>query len=246
MSFGKLLVALGMVGCGALVGAAGCTVTTVTGGDGGNDDAAIDTGAKETGAKDTGTNNNDGGPMCPAPADVTSYTPKFHAPNPSASKCSDGDVTTYWTDCVDQYDQTKCDASGKANAACAACMETLDPSDASWGAIVDRGPYVYLNLAGCVQLMGDATCAQAIQAADLCEDAACLDQCWNGTGMSQSDADAVDQCYAAVEKAGCKKYFDDITTKCKDDAGTAYGICNVQFAQAGFNQYAKLFCQGGG
>ena len=249
MLFKKCVVVMGAVAGMSLVSVSGCS-SNPSGNDGGTeagtDDSGIksDTGAKDTGVKDTGV--QDSGPMCPTPSDVSSFMPPaYKGPTPPQNACSDQDVMTYFNDCVDNYDQTKCNAFIAAHMACSTCLETLDPSKVTTlGASFDRGPYIFLNTAGCADILGDKACAQALQALDACEDAACLDSCWNQSGMMQADADNLDQCYTTADAKGCKKYTDDVNAKCSGDGGAA--TCKVSSFSASYPQYAKLFCQAGG
>ncbi len=249
MLFKKCVIAIGAVGGMALMSAAGCS-STANNGDAGPE-AGDDTGVKVDSGKDTGKDTGvgmDSGPMCPTPGDVSAYTPPaFHPPLPQQDVCPDADIATYFTDCVDMYNQAKCTTFTTAHPTCATCLETLDIKDASWGASFDRGPYIFLNISGCVKHRGDAACAAAIQALDFCEDAACLADCWTNSGMMQADADALDKCWTAADAKGCKKYTDAANTACDaSDAGSAWSLCKVASFTASYTPYAKLFCQSGG
>jgi hypothetical protein len=249
MLFKKCVVALGAIGGMSLVSMAGCSSSTTT--DAGTDGSVMDdtgTTMKDSG-KDTGkdTGIEDSGPMCPTPTDVSAFMPPaYKGPVVPSNACADSDVMTYYTDCVDMYDQTKCNAFTGAHMGCATCLETIDPSKVTaLGASFDRGPYIFLNTAGCVDINGDKACAQALQALDACEDAGCLDICWNQSAMMQADADALDKCYTAIDGKGCKKYVDDINAKCGADSG-AFATCKVSSFATSYPIYAKIFCQAGG
>lgn len=148
MLFKKCVIVIGAVGGMSLVSMAGCS-SNPSGNDGGTEAGMDDTGVKDTGVKDTGkqdTGAQDAGPMCPTPSDVSSFMPPaYKGPTPPQNACSDSDVMTYFTDCVDMYDQTKCNAFIMAHMACSTCLETLDPSKVTTlGASFDRGPYIFL------------------------------------------------------------------------------------------------------
>lgn len=248
--------------CGA---AAACAAVALAGsgcsnGGGGAADAAPeasaetgvpDTGPKDTGAKDTGT-VMDTGPTCPTPGDVTGFAPgALHNPVAVQDVCSETDVGTYYTSCIDMYNMSTCDAFTQAHMSCATCLETLDNSMSQWGASYDRAYFIFLNVSGCVKQLGDTACAQALQNVEACEDYACMDLCWNNSQMMQADLDNLDMCWTNVAKAGCKKYVDMASTACNAaDANSAFSQCEAlnpmnDFA-TGFKNYAAMFCRGGG
>lgn len=217
------------------------------------DTGIVDSGKKDTG-KDTGNNmDSTMGNMCPTPADVSNFMPgTYHDPVTPANVCSNADVSQYYTDCFAMYDQMKCDGFIKNSATCASCLETLNDKNATWGAVVDRTFYhFYLNLSGCVKLMGDVPCEKAIQDEWQCEEAACMTQCWTMSSMMQADITNLTTCFGNAAKGGCKKYADAIQTTCNAaDGGSAYGKCvslagNSMMFQQGFTNYAAMFCQAG-
>src|SRR5260221_709268 len=163
---------------------AGLTCTNNVCGPGGADSGIDDSGITDSGKKDTGKDTGapmDSGPMCPTPGDVPNFTPPaVHDPVAVSNVCSNGDVTQYLTDCITAYDKMKCDAFIMAKGTCAACLETFDDKTATWGAVIDRTFFhFYLNISGCVKILGDSACEAAIQAEYQCEKAACMDTCWN-------------------------------------------------------------------
>jgi hypothetical protein len=216
------------------------------------DSGMVDSGKKDTG-KDTGNMDTSMGSMCPTPADVSNFMPgAVHDPVTPANVCANADVMQYYTDCFAMYDQMKCDGFIMNKKSCASCLETLDDKSATWGAVVDRTFYhFYLNISGCVKILGDSNCEKAIQDEWQCEEAACMAQCWTGTQMMQADIMNLGTCFNNAAMGGCKKYVDAINTTCNAaDAGSAFGQCkalagnSMQF-QTGFTNYAAMFCQAG-
>jgi hypothetical protein len=89
-------------------------------------------------------------------------------------------VQQYYTSC---YLAGDCAAfrTGGAQAACGACLAPTDLGASAYGPLLTLGSgsnYLYeTNMAGCIELEGEAACAARLQVAALCEYYACAASC---------------------------------------------------------------------
>jgi hypothetical protein len=104
------------------------------------------------------------------------YRPARHL----GGSCTAQAVADYYTNC---YLNGNCAAfqTGGAQAACGACLAPTDLGASAYGPLLILGSgsnYLYENnMAGCIELEGEADCAARLQVAALCEYYACAASC---------------------------------------------------------------------
>jgi len=183
--------------------------------------------------------------MCPAPADVSGFVPPPYVPaSPPQMKCTSTALQGYYDNCLGQTaTQTKCTAFRGANMDCTKCIESAK-TDASWGPIIFGSGLVTCNFAGCLELMGDKTCAIAYEKLTRCQDLGC-DQCPVIDVQSYGE---YQKCVAEVTAGGCKPYNDDFWMQCTKDASAPARACSYQSVslQECYDHYSVLWCGGGG
>jgi hypothetical protein len=94
--------------------------------------------------------------------------------------------------------------------------------DPKWGPIVEGAGVATLNMAGCLELLGEHTCAVAFSNAKQCADAGCMEQCPVLDYPSLAD---YQKCVQAVNATGCKKYIDAQSIACSPDASPNVDKC---------------------
>jgi hypothetical protein len=176
------------------------------------------------------------------PADVSTYKPtwrksaKFYQ-----GVCTPGDLTSFRSACLGP------DISGCAKAVsaeCAKCIATDEAADV-YGAIIVHKGWAEPNVPGCVaNAMGDPTgvrCAGAMQAAQMCELAACAANC---PVTSDATLSQLADCRSAADKGQCSGLVND--AQCVQglgEAGPDVAACfsGKSFAEA-YMAVAGLFC----
>lgn len=245
----------------AVVGSGSVLAGTLAGGcssGGGAADASDDVALGEAGMdavvdtkppKDTAPPDNQ--PMCPTPGDVSKYTPgPLVQPRPASDACSPAQVQGYFDQCRNlQSTQMACDAWKAQNATCTSCIESKK-SDMTHGALVLAGGITFLDVAGCLALLGDMPCAKAYQDAQECEATACDALCPVTDFFAPDHATTLgdwQKCSQAAATTVCASYETKVAQACVKDAGTAAGVC-LSFTnfQNGYALYAKTFCSAGG
>lgn len=257
----KLGICLGALSLSLSMGAAmGACSSSSSDDTSANGDASTDGGTLEASAVDHKTPvTADSGPddasadTC-APVDVSSFTSNWKPPSGlHQKKCTPAQVATFAT-CVYNHtgrDAKVCDAfdADAANADCLACAKT-NTSGTTLGAIVTNGTSVSANNPGCIALVsGDLSangCGAKVQAALLCEDAACVDVC----PVSAGDTAAFNKFLACEQLAaqdGCKAYEDAASCAATlvADGGPA-SVCQPNTQDFGVRAaaYTELFCGG--
>ncbi len=170
------------------------------------------------------------------PADVSSYTPApLTPPKAPALQCSQTQLTAFYNACLGpSAARTTCDAFQATNATCSSCLLS-SRSDSTWGPIVTTSTTWDFNVAGCVSLAGDATCASAIAAAQGCEETACA-----GCQFIGGDTPLPrEQCMQQADVGGCSSY---VSAECDlSEAGAP--ACRVSDGSStSFVAFASVFC----
>jgi len=189
--------------------------------------------------------DNNMGPMCPTPADVSGYMPPAYVPpNAVQMKCNSTAIQGYYDNCLGPMGTNmKCTAFRMANMDCAKCIESAK-TDASWGPLIFGNGVASCNVAGCMDLKGDKGCAQSYEKLSGCQDLGCDMQC---PVMDTQTFNDYLKCVNTVTAGGCKMYADSLATMCANDASAAYTACrNFQGFQDCYNQYAVTWCGGAG
>lgn len=225
------------------------------------DSGTVDTGVSDTGSgsdvamdgkqKDTAPPDNQA--MCPTPTPLGMFNPPMYVPpKPAQSVCTMQQVQAFWDNCrnTNMATQQLCNTWASNNMACNACLFSMQ-GDTSWGAMIYRNNISFVNTAGCLELLGDKTCAQADEALAACEAAACDKMCPVTDFFAPDHASTLadwQKCSQTVSMGGdCQKFVDAVNSKCSTDAGSVF--C---FGQQGDNfqtlffKLAPVFCTSGG
>ncbi len=167
----------------------GSTSTVAQGGRQGTAGSSIVSGSAGTNSSTSGgptsggsttLGGTSGSGVC-APADMTGYTYPAYAPaRRLGGSCTEADVQSYITNCYRKGICTEFQGSG-AKAACGECIKPTFASEAAYGPLIRFGEgnksLDQTNMAGCIELMGEADCAKKMMVSTLCEYAACADNC---------------------------------------------------------------------
>jgi hypothetical protein len=195
----------------------------------------------KTAPEPSGANLCDGGVVADAsasctPADVSTYTPApLTPPKAPALQCSQTQLTAFYNACLGPSSaRSACDAFQATNTTCSSCLLSVR-SDSTWGPIVTTSTTWDFNVAGCVSLTGDATCATAIAAAQGCEDTACAGCQFIGGDTPLPRA----QCIQQADVGGCSSY---VSAECDlSEAGAP--ACRVSDGSStSFVAFASVFC----
>jgi hypothetical protein len=210
----------------------------------GSMDAVVDTKPP----KDTAPPDNQ--PMCPTPGDVSKFTPPARVPpKPTTDSCSPTQVQGYWDACRGpQATAMGCTTWKAANTTCTGCIES-QRADTTWSALVMSNGITFLDVSGCIALLGDTTCAKAYQDAQLCEATACDVLCPVTDFFDPDHANTLaswQKCSQSAATTVCASYEQKVASMCAKDAGTAAGIClSFTSFQTGYFQYIPIFCSTG-
>jgi hypothetical protein len=112
---------------------------------------------------------------------MSSWTPPAYVPAaPAQQVCSVAQIGRFYDDCLMGPDCSAFDVGG-ADAECGACMWPSPIDGSSYGPVLEVAPRPNYrwesNTAGCIEILGEAACAESIQAAQACAREACLDTC---------------------------------------------------------------------
>lgn len=165
------------------------------------------------------------------PGDISTWQPgNYHPAAVPSDACSPADVTGFYDACLgpNATDAT-CTTFQSASARCYACILTPDTAD-SYGPIVQHRGFATANIAGCVELSTELAptpdpsvlaCAQAVQALDSCELAACEANC---PVTNPSSLASYETCAGAADVSGCQTYESAAAcTSALEDGGLANG-----------------------
>jgi len=178
--------------------------------------------------------------VCPTPADVTNFMPPLYVPPNQQQVCSQQQISDYYTNCLDavQATQMKCSMFTMNNTSCTKCLSSMR-TDPKWGATVIGNGLVTINVAGCADIEGFKSCAQAWEATQACESAACDMVC---PVMDNQSFMQWQQCVGTAVAGGCKKYADAQTMACSSDAAALQMCTSFMGFQQAYNQIAPIFC----
>ena len=148
-------------------------------------------------------------------------------------------IHRYCTDCLFGSDCPVFEPGG-ADEDCGACLADSVIGDAQYGPLVNDGKILGTNLSGCVELLGDADCAQELQARASCEQRACAD-CRPATDLASGTAywdcmtqARVGECQYLTPAADC------ITSPYVDPCGS-----NASTVEEAVVLVGTVFCGGG-
>lgn len=146
--------------------------------------------------------------ICPSPVAVPGFTPSWNPPTGAHQNlCTAALIDQYYDQCLAPALGVSCAdyASDTAHQGCQTCLES-QLTDSKWGPLVFSAGLIETNESGCIALLDPTalSCAQAVQAADECEHAACDPVC--GPGSDAAFDDWV-TCSAAANACGCQSWF---------------------------------------
>ncbi len=180
-----------------------------------------------------------GDPNC-IPSDMSgqSYPPYIPARH-MAGSCTEQALAQYYTDC---YEGNSCSAFvlGGTEELCGACLAPSAVNSSAYGPLLElgSGPLHALepNVAGCEEILGESSCAPAMQQEFLCEYGACVDNCPISDSSSFNDLFI---CMSNALAGTCASQH--AAAQCIKDAGNV-SACIASGFQAQFIAVAKVFC----
>jgi hypothetical protein len=239
-----------------MLAAGGCSSTPETmdsGADtGGQPDTTSGDAPADTKVKDTTPPDNQA--MCPTPTPLMNFMPPAYVPpKPLQSVCTQQQIQGFWDNCRNLGTSTAqtCMTWSNANAACYGCVFSMQ-NDSTWGAMIYRNNISFVNTAGCLDLLGDKTCAKASEDLTACEAAACDKMCPVTDFFAADHASTLadwQKCSSTVTMGGdCTSFVNAVNMKCNADAGstaTCFGQQGDTF-QTLYFKLAPIFCTSGG
>lgn len=171
-----------------------------------------------------------------APADMTGHTyPAYVPARRLFGTCTESDAQSYFTNC---YQKGSCAdfQTGGAKAACGACLKPSAQNETAYGPLIRFGTGAsaldQTNMAGCIELVGEADCAKKMMVETLCEYDSCATNC---SGSYQALANCMvdsrnTSCAAAQKAAVC----------IADSAHVA--ACSGSGFEGQFMALARVFC----
>jgi hypothetical protein len=132
-----------------------------------------------------------------------------------------------------------CDDS-EIGATCFGCLVS-QPTDPTWGPLIQYDGIWELNLGGCFGLKGaSAACEAATQEQTECENASCDKSCANTTSQTKYD-----NCVSSADTEYCASYVSAANNCASTSIQTACegGNANSATFQTAFMATAAIFCQ---
>jgi len=175
------------------------------------------------------------------PADMSSFVyPAYVSAQHMAASCTSALAAQYYTDCFSNGNCTDFQAGG-AYETCGACLTATPLAGSSqYGPLLLYGSssasMYELNLAGCIELMGEAACAAKYQVAQLCAVNACVNNC---PISDQASLNALLQCTTTARTTVCAAQ--QAATNCIANSATVTSCTGATF-QAQFLALATVFC----
>jgi len=202
--------------------------------------------APDAGVTDAGVD----APLACPPAPLDEWTPPdYHQPDMAQPMaCTAAMIGDFYSSCLSPVaTQATCSqnwgsSEDAAHQTCQSCLVT-DSQQPTWGALVNFGPTVSLNVGGCIQLLDPSQmgCAQAVQQADACEHQACDVKCPVSDSASFAD---YQQCIDAAANGECGTYGTAAQCQNGEDAGPAAACVTGTTFQDLFTSVARAFCGG--
>jgi hypothetical protein len=175
-----------------------------------------------------------------APSDMAGYSyPTYKPARRLFGSCSEQDVQDYYADC---YVKGSCTAflAGGSKAACGACLAPTSVDAAEYGPLLRLGsptsPLDVTNMAGCIELMGEADCAKKMMISSLCEFYACSDNC---PATDSASYQSLMTCMMNARSTACTA-AQSAAVCIKDSAHVA--ACSGSGFDGQFFALARVFC----
>jgi hypothetical protein len=190
------------------------------------------------------------------PGDLSTWQAgKYHAAAAPTDACSLAAVAAFYEACLGSSSSAGgCAAFKAAYPDCYGCILTPDTAD-RYGPLVQHGSFATTNVAGCIELSAESAstpdpslvaCAQAVQALDGCELAACEANCPVNDPASLASYEA---CATAADQGGCQTYSS--AASCEDalrdggadaDAGALFEQCFLPSFKDFYDHVVPRFC----
>jgi hypothetical protein len=144
-------------------------------------------------------------------------------------------VTTFDTDCIGEG--LFCDDT-EIGAACFACLVS-QPSDTTWGPLLQYKGIWALNLGGCYALKGaSTTCSQGTQEQSQCENAACDSSCSGSSETKFGD------CITSADNGVCSGYQESATCASTTIESACQGASAANWTfDTALKAMGKIFCE---
>jgi hypothetical protein len=113
---------------------------------------------------------------------------------------------------------------------------------ATWGPLVDYSSTVSINVAGCIELLdpSQVSCAQTVQAADVCQHQACDTAC--PVGQDAGSFTDWESCVRGAAQGECSAYVGPASCALTVDAGPAAACVSGKSFADDFLAIAAVFC----
>ncbi|HEY5955073.1 MAG TPA: hypothetical protein VIV60_00920 [Polyangiaceae bacterium] len=175
-----------------------------------------------------------------APADMTGHSyPPYKPARRLFATCTQADVEDYYANC---YVSGACTdfAPGGSRARCGECLATTNVDADSYGPLIRMGtaasPLDETNMAGCIELMGEADCAPKMMVAALCEYSSCASNC---TVTDAASYQTLMSCMLDARSTSCSAA--ERAAVCISNSAHV-AACSATGFQAQFIAIAKVFC----
>lgn len=189
---------------------------------------------------DAGCANGD---PCAFPRDISTFVaPGYVGPRAPTMACSAAQLHGYWGACAGPTSSpASCASWRNANGSCAPCLESA-PTDPALGPALVYPDRIVTNLASCVALQSDVTCAVPLERLEACVHAACGGRV--ACNPDPLDFGAYAQCATAAKGCACKEYADAVVMRCAMGPSSAWSKCSAPDPEAAFVTVATMSCGG--
>jgi hypothetical protein len=135
------------------------------------------TGGSKASGGEPETENTGGTAADCAPADMSDWVPPAYVPARAPQDvCTEALIRQYSSDCMDTGDCSTFEEGGE-HASCGDCLRPTPVGGTEHGPLLLSGVIRETNFAGCIELMGESTCAARQQDKARCEHEACYANC---------------------------------------------------------------------
>jgi hypothetical protein len=174
-------------------------------------------------------------PSC-SPRSMVGFKPSTYVPaRPRQAVCSDAQIAAYLEDCLHDGACGRFSNEG-SDAACGKCLAPSPADATSYGPLIEAAPAPFYvretNFAGCIELLGQRACAEKVQAAAECAEAACEEGCVVSSAEYGS-------CVTAARSGTCTAYVQQAT--CIPEPSLA-NLCSGTTFDSSALSIARVFC----
>jgi len=140
--------------------------------------------------------------------DASAFSLSEGVPVVTTNACAPQEITSFAEDCwPDLYGSTCVTWAGTASGTCRVCLAPVSAASAAWGAVVDYGATLMLNVGGCVDVVLDTigidgSCGAELNARNACKTFACA-ACGGEAGAA---------CAQSASENECAEYYDAVAS----------------------------------